>query len=60
MSNKTTNSVHVRFNKELLDKVDVFTDKFHFTSRTEAIRYLISLGLSFHDEAENLVKIKYK
>lgn len=57
MSDKTTNSIHVRFNKDLLDKVDNFTDKFHFSSRTEAIRYLISLGLSFHEEAENLVKL---
>lgn len=55
MSEKTTNSIHVRFTKELLDEIDIFTDKYHFSSRTEAIRYLISLGLSFHEE-----KLKFK
>lgn len=58
MENKNTNSVHLRLTNDLLEDIDKFTDKFNFSSRTEALRYLITLGLSFHEETTNLAKKK--
>lgn len=60
MSKKNTNSVHIRFNVDLLEKIDLFSDKFHFNSRAEAIRYLVSLGLNYHKIADDIIIRKSK
>ena len=55
MTKKTSTSVHLRLNEDLFEQVDLFTSKFYFNNRTEALRYLIALGLNYHDRADSLM-----
>jgi metal-responsive CopG/Arc/MetJ family transcriptional regulator len=54
---RDTSSVHLRLNDDLINHVDNFTSRFYFNSRQEAIRYLIALGLNYHDKADHLMRI---
>jgi len=56
MSKGSSTSVHLRLNEELLQNVDMFTEKFYFNNRTEALRYLIALGLNYHAKADYLME----
>lgn len=58
MTKKESTSIHLRLNENFLSQIDTFTHKFYFNNRTEAIRYLIALGLNYHDKADQLMKIK--
>lgn len=60
MTKKSSTSVHLRLNEELLKEINLFADKFYFNNRTEAIRHLIAIGLNYHDEADRLMKINKK
>lgn len=57
MTKRQSTSVHLRLNHDLLEHVDSFTDKFFFNNRTEALRYLIALGLNYHDQADYLMQL---
>lgn len=57
MTNNRTTSIHLRLNENLLNSVDNFTNKFYFNNRTEALRYLVALGLNYHEHADNLMNL---
>lgn len=57
MTKKPSASVHLRLNEDLLEHVDKFTSKFYFNNRTEALRYLVALGLNYHDKADYLMEV---
>lgn len=58
MTKKESTSIHLRLNENFLEQIDTFTQKFYFNNRTEALRYLIALGLNYHDKADYLMQIK--
>lgn len=51
-----TQSVHLRLKEDLLDEIDNFTKDLHFSNRTEAMRYLLALGLKYQNIANNLMR----
>lgn len=57
MTRKESTSIHLRLNEDFLTHIDNFTDKFYFNNRTEALRYLIALGLNYHDKADYLMEL---
>lgn len=57
MTKKESTSIHLRLNEEFLNQIDMFTAKFYFNNRTEALRYLIALGLNYHDKADYLMEL---
>jgi len=57
MSKRKTTSVHLRLNDDLMHHIDTFRSKYFFNNRTEALRYLIALGLNYHDKADYLMQI---
>lgn len=60
MTKKESASVHLRLNQNFLKHIDLFTSKFYFNNRTEALRYLIALGLNYHDKADYLMDMSIK
>ncbi|TCP24451.1 hypothetical protein EV207_12511 [Scopulibacillus darangshiensis] len=40
-------SIHIKLSNKFLNELDEFTTSFNFTNRTEAMRYLLSLGLKY-------------
>lgn len=57
MKKRETTSIHLRLNDDFLTDIDKFTSRFYFNNRTEALRYLIALGLNYHDRADHLMKL---
>lgn len=57
MSKKESTSIHLRLNDTFLKQIDTFTGRFYFNNRTEAIRYLIALGLNYHEKADYLMEL---
>jgi len=56
--NNITQSVHLRLKKELLKEIDEFTESYHFTNRTDAMRFLIGLGLRYQKKSSKLMDDK--
>lgn len=54
--NKITNSIHLRIKDDLLEEIDAFTKDFHFSNRTDAMRFLLAMGLKYQNIANNLMK----
>ena len=46
-------SIHLKVTKEFLSDLDNYTKEFNFTNRTEAMRFLLSVGLKYQ---KNLLK----
>jgi len=46
-------SIHLKLTKDFLNDLDNYTKEFNFTNRTEAMRFLLSVGLKYQ---KNLLK----
>lgn len=57
-SNNITQSVHLRLKKELLKEIDEFTESYHFSNRTDAMRFLIGLGLRYQKKSSEIMEEK--
>lgn len=55
-----TQSVHLRLNKVFLDEIDQFAKEFRFSNRTDAMRYLLVLGLKYQKTASDLMSKRPK
>lgn len=53
-------SVHLKLTGDLLKEIDEFKNEYYFKSRSDALRYLISLGLKHHIITENLLSNRTK
>ncbi len=53
--NDKTQSIHLRIKKDFLDEIDEFTKDFRFSNRTDAMRYLMVLGLKYQQTANDLM-----
>lgn len=52
---KELKSVHIRLSDKLLKDIDKFTSEFYFTSRTDAMRFLLGSGLKYQKIASDLI-----
>jgi len=53
-------SIHLRIKKDFLDEIDQFTKEFRFSNRTDAMRYLMVLGLKYQKTASDLMSKRPK
>lgn len=54
-------SIHLKVSEELLSEIDNFTQEYHFTNRTDAMRFLMVSGMKWQtrvDEIMNEIKEK--
>ena len=57
MSNNNKNrSYHIRIDNKLINEIDKFTNEFHFSNRSDSIRFLIASGLKYHEITTSLIK----
>lgn len=50
--------IHLKLNEELLSEIDDFTKDYHFTNRTDAMRYLLASGLKWQKRVEEIMNEK--
>lgn len=50
--------IHLKLNEELLSEIDNFTKDYHFTNRTDAMRYLLASGLKWQKRVEEIMNEK--
>ncbi|MDJ0333277.1 hypothetical protein [Planococcus sp. S3-L1] len=58
---KEMKSIHLKVSEELLSEIDNFTQEYHFTNRTDAMRFLMVSGMKWQtrvDEIMNEIKEK--
>jgi len=48
MPKKEYTNINFALTKKQLQEIEKFSEQFDFKNRTEAMRYLISLGLKYH------------
>ena len=58
MTNQSTESIHLRLNTEIIKEIDIFKDEYFFTSRSDAMRYLLALGLKHQEITTELLSHK--
>lgn len=50
--------IHLKVNEELLSDIDKFTKDYHFTNRTDAMRFLLASGLKWQKRVEEIMNEK--
>lgn len=53
-------SVHIKFTRDLLNQIDDFKSSHYFSSRSDAIRFLVTQGLRHHQITDKLLETKSK
>lgn len=51
-------SIHLKVGEGLLSEIDQFTKDYHFTNRTDAMRYLLASGLKWQNAVEDILQEK--
>jgi len=49
-------NINIRLDKELIDKLDWFQNRYYFSSRSDTIRYLAAVGFECHNKAYKLLE----
>ncbi len=55
---KELKSIHLKVGEDLLNEIDTFTEEYHFTNRTDAMRFLLVSGLKWQARVEEILNEK--